>query len=133
MVLATQRGKAYGGLLAKALPKVIETDRELEHFSAILEDLDRLEHPSPEQKTLADLLTKLIEDYDDRHPALPELRPHQMIAFLMEQKGLKQADLLGVFGTRSVASDVITGKREPSKAHIRKLAEFFHLSAELFL
>ena len=56
-----------------------------------------------------------------------------MIAFLMEHKGLKQADLLPVFGSRSVASDVLNGKREPSKAHIRKLAEFFKVSPELFL
>ena len=51
----------------------------------------------------------------------------------MDQRGLKQADLLLVFGSRSVDSDVNTGKREPSKAHIRKLAEFFQISAALFL
>jgi HTH-type transcriptional regulator/antitoxin HigA len=51
----------------------------------------------------------------------------------MEQRGLRQADLLPVFGSRSVASDVLAGKREPSKAHIRKLADFFHVSPELFL
>jgi HTH-type transcriptional regulator/antitoxin HigA len=56
-----------------------------------------------------------------------------MIAFLMDQKHLRQADLLPVFGSRSVASEVLAGKREPSKAHIRKLAAFFHTSAELFL
>jgi HTH-type transcriptional regulator/antitoxin HigA len=133
MGVATVQGKAYAGLLAKTLPKVIETDRELKRFSAILEDLDRLERPSLEEKTLANLLAKLIEDYDNEHHQLPKLAPHEMIGFLMQQKGLKQADLLTVFGTRSVASDVIAGKREPSKAHIRKLAEFFQVSAELFL
>jgi HTH-type transcriptional regulator/antitoxin HigA len=56
-----------------------------------------------------------------------------MIRYLMEQRDLKEADLLPVFGARSIASDVITGKREPSKAHIRKLAEFFHVSPAVFL
>jgi HTH-type transcriptional regulator/antitoxin HigA len=56
-----------------------------------------------------------------------------VIGFLMEHKGLRQADLLPVFGSRSVASAVLNGKREPSKAHIRKLAEFFHVSPEVFL
>ena len=51
----------------------------------------------------------------------------------MEHRGLRRADLLPIFGSRSVASDVLAGKREPSKAHIRKLAEFFHVSADLFL
>jgi len=40
----------------------------------------------------------------------------------MEQRDLKQADLLPIFGPRSYATDVINGKREPSKAHVRALA-----------
>jgi len=51
----------------------------------------------------------------------------------MEQRGLRQADLLPVFGSRSIASAVLNGKREFSKAHIRKLAEFFHVSPAVFL
>ena len=75
----------------------------------------------------------LIQDYDDKNHELPEATPDGMIRFLMERRGPKQADLLPVFGSRSVASDVINGKREPSKMHIRKLAEFFHVSPALFL
>jgi len=124
--------KKYGGLLARTLPKVIETDRELEHFSEVLESLDRLERPlRPEEKMLEALLARLIADYDEKIE-LPALPPHKAIAFLMEQRGLSQADLLPVFGSRSVASAVINGKREPSKSHIRRLSEFFRLSPEVF-
>jgi HTH-type transcriptional regulator/antitoxin HigA len=124
--------KRYGGLLAKTLPKVIETERELEHFAEVLESLDRLPRGlSPEEKALEALLSKLIEDYDER-VELPSLPPHQTIALLMEQRGLKQVDLLPVFGSRSVASDVLNGKRVPSNSHIRRLAEFFRLSPEVF-
>jgi HTH-type transcriptional regulator/antitoxin HigA len=56
-----------------------------------------------------------------------------MISFLMNQRHLRQADLLPVFGSRSAASDVLGGKREPSKAHIRKLSQFFQAPADLFL
>lgn len=38
-----------------------------------------------------------------------------------------------MFGSRSIASDVLAGKREPSKAHMRALAEFFHVPAGAFL
>jgi HTH-type transcriptional regulator/antitoxin HigA len=75
---------------------------------------------------------KLIKDYDDRIE-LPKPAPDDIIRYLMEQQGLKQADLLPIFGARSIASDVINGKREPSKAHIRKLAEFFRISPAVFL
>jgi len=124
--------KKYGNLLASTLPKVIETDQELEHFTQVLESLDRLPRElRPEENVLEALLEQLIEDYDERIK-LPQLPPHKTLAFLMEQRGLRQADLLPVFGSRSVASDVLNGKREPSKSHIRRLAEFFRLSPEVF-
>lgn len=127
----------YGRLLAKTLPKVIETPEEFDRAVALMEGLDVREMKTgiplgPEEDALRSLLEKLIKDYDDRIE-LPKTTPDSMIRYLMEHKGLRQADLLPVFGSRSVASDVINGKREPSKAHIRKLAEFFHLSPALFL
>jgi len=123
----------YGRLCADVVPKVIESDEEFDRLAAKMEALDLRKHPTPEEQALSALLATLIQDYDDRHHALPMLPPHKMIAFLMEQRELRQADLLPVFGSRSVVSDVLNGKREPSKAHIRRLAEFFHISAEVFL
>ena len=86
-----------------------------------------------EEGALSALLMRLIQDYDDRHYPLSPSPPHKMIQYLMEQRGPKQADLLPVFGSRSVASDAFNGKRKPSKAHIGKLAKFFHVSPALFL
>jgi HTH-type transcriptional regulator/antitoxin HigA len=122
----------YGRLCAHALPKVIANDREFDRMAEKLEELSFKKNSTTEEKALAELLTKLILDYDHAHHSLPDLPPHKTIAFLMDQKGLRQADLVSVFGSRSVASAVLNGKREPSKAHIRKLAEFFHLSPEVF-
>lgn len=52
----------------------------------------------------------------------------------MHHAGIMQAggDLLPIFGSGSVTSDVINGKRDFSKAHIRRLADF-HVSPEVFL
>jgi HTH-type transcriptional regulator/antitoxin HigA len=123
----------YGRLCADVLPKVIANDREFDLMVAKLESITFKKNSSAEEDTLAELLTKLILDYDDLHYPLPKLPPYKMIRLLMEHRGLRQADLLPVFGSRSVASDVVSGKREPSKAHIRKLAEFFRLPADLFI
>ena len=123
----------YGRLCADAIPKVIANDREFDQMVEKLEALTFKKDATPEEEILEELLTKLINDYDDLHYPLPDVPPHKMIAFLMDQKHLRQADLLPVFGSRSVASEVLAGKREPSKAHIRKLAEFFHMPADLFL
>jgi HTH-type transcriptional regulator/antitoxin HigA len=51
----------------------------------------------------------------------------------MEEHGLRQRDLLDVFGSRGIASEVVSGKRSISKAQAKKLAELFHVPADLFL
>jgi antitoxin component HigA of HigAB toxin-antitoxin module len=50
----------------------------------------------------------------------------------MEDRGLRHRDLITVFGSTISASDVLTGKREISEQHARKLADFFSLPARLF-
>ncbi len=133
MGLGALNPSRYGELCADALPKVIANQREFDRMTVELERLAFRPDPSPEETALAELLSRLVQDYDDRRHPLPSLPPHAMIRFLMQQRGLRQADLLPVFGSRSVVSDVLSGKREPSKTHVRRLAEFFHAPADLFL
>jgi HTH-type transcriptional regulator/antitoxin HigA len=56
-----------------------------------------------------------------------------MLTFLMEQRGLEPHDLWPVLGSKSRVSEILNGKREISKAQARKLAEFFHISVDLFI
>src|SRR6266481_1794356 len=124
----------YGKLLAKTLPKIIETDEEFDRIAALLEELTIPERElTPEEDALASLTEKLVVDYDDRYYAIPEAKPHEMVKFLMEQRGLKQADLVPVLGSRAQVSDLVNGKRGISKAQAKKLAEYFGVSAELFI
>jgi HTH-type transcriptional regulator/antitoxin HigA len=124
---------AYGRLCADVLPTVIASKKEFDRLAARLEELDMKDNPTREEKALADVLAKLVTDYDEANHRLPDVPPHKMIAFLLEQHGLKASDLLSVFGSRGAASDVISGKRPPSKAHVKALAARFHVSADLFL
>ena len=124
----------YGKLLAKTLPKIIETDEEFDRMAALLEELTIPERElTPEEDALASLIEKLVVDYDDRYYAIPDAKPHEMVKFLMEQRGLKQADLVPVLGSRAQVSDLVNGKRGISKAQAKKLAEYFGVSAELFI
>jgi len=126
----------YGALLARARPKVIRTDEEFDRSVAMLEKLDRRvesgEILSAEERELQALLACLIQEYDEKIE-LPEASGLEVLRYLMEHSSLTQADLLPVFGSRSVASAVLNGKRELSKAHIRGLAKFFDLSPAAFI
>ena len=70
---------------------------------------------------------------EQRVGALGNAHPGERGLRLFDQRsGLRQVDLLDVFGTASVVSEVLNGKRELSKNHILKLSERFHLSPALF-
>lgn len=124
----------YGALLMTALPQVIESDAELERAEEIIDRLlSKGENLSPEEEKLLDLISDLIEKYEDERYPFPEVPPNEILKFLMEENGYKQSDLLHVFGSSGIASEVVNGKRSISKAQAKKLAEFFKVSVELFI
>jgi HTH-type transcriptional regulator / antitoxin HigA len=124
----------YGKLLAAELPRPIRSEREFERMAARLEELDFAKRKlTPEERALREILAALIEVYDEEHHHVPEQPPHEMVKHLMEQRGLKQADLVAVLGSRAQVSDLVNGKRGVSKAQAKALAEYFGVSAELFI
>jgi HTH-type transcriptional regulator/antitoxin HigA len=123
---------SYGKLLAKALPRVIDTEAENERAVAELERLSAMPRKSPEQAALAELLTVLIEQFEQRYD-LGDATPLEALQTFMEDRGERQRDLIPIFGSSSVASDVLNGKREISKRHARLLAERYHVSVSLFI
>ena len=124
----------YSALLAMALPQVIENDEELERVEEIITELLRKgENLSPEEEKLLDLLSDLVEKYEDEHYPMPEASPNDVLKFLMEDRELKQKDLVHIFGSTGITSEVVNGKRSISKAQAKKLAEFFKVSVELFI
>jgi HTH-type transcriptional regulator/antitoxin HigA len=134
MALASINEVAYGKLLARALPRVIRTDAQNERMIAELEKLDtRGRALTPEEENLAELMTLLVRQFEESKYALGHAEPLEVLRILMEDRGLRQRDLIPVFGSSSVVSDVVNGKRSISKAQARKLAEFFHVPASLFI
>ena len=95
--------------------------------------MDKSEHRTAEEDAALDLMVRLVKDYEEEHHLLPDPSPHEMLAYLMEQRGLKQADLLPIFKSRGYVSDVVNAKRAISKVHAKQLAEFFKVSASLFI
>ena len=125
--------KAYRQLLGRTLPHVIRTDEECERLTNELERLDERERLSPEESELAELLTVLIDQYEERRYPIRKASPRQTLKHLMEARNLTQKDLWKLFGSKGITSEVFHGKRSISKAHARKLAEFFRVNVELFI
>ena len=124
--------REYSSLLTKVPPKIIRTEKENEAYTEILYDLDQRKKVTPAERELAKLLTLLIEDFEERRCQLPHSKPLDVLRFLMDQHGLMQKDLVSVFGTPSIVSEVLSGKRELNKEHIKRLSDQFHVSPEVF-
>jgi len=123
----------YIELLKKFPPRVIRTEKENEACTVLLYELDRRgKKLTSAEKELAELLTLLIEDFEDRRYQLPRAKPLEVVQFLIDQHGLLQKDLADVFGSPSIVSEVLSGKRELNKDHIKRLSRRFHVSPELF-
>ena len=134
MALAAIDKRSYAKLLTRVLPQIITTDDENDRMIAELERLDTRGRPlTPEEERLALLMGLLIRQFEDSRYSLGHAEPIEAVRILMETRGLRQRDMISVFGSSSVASDVLNGKRALSKTHVRKLAGFFHVPAGLFI
>ncbi len=126
--------KQYAKLLVRTLPAVIESEQEYERLFREFDSLwKKQQELPPEEDKLLSLLTLLIENYEERHHGLKASTAHSRLRHLMEARGLAQKDIWHLLGSRGVASEVINGKRAISKRQARKLAEFFHVTPDLFL
>lgn len=129
--------KKYGMLLAETLPGIIETEEENERAVETVQRLMKKgeRNLSPEETSLFRLLVRLIEDFEEK--TYPEVgrssTPRDVLAFLMEQQGLKQKDLVDIFSSSGTISQVLNGAREISKSQAKALAAKFRVSAELFI
>ena len=132
MSTATSRPE-YAELLARTLPSVIRSEKENERYLAMLEELDQKGKLTSAEQRLAELLTLLIENFEEKAYALKPAKPTDVLNELIEANSLRQKDLVGVFGTPSIVSEVLNGKRGLTIEHIKKLSRRFHVSPEVFL
>ncbi len=125
--------KAYGDLLSIAKPRLITTEIENQQVLSQVEKLMAIDDRTPEQDALFDLLVVLIEKFEEEHYPIEDASPHDILLHLMEENNIKQADLVGILGSRGVVSEVVNGKRQISKNQAKALSNFFHVDVGLFI
>lgn len=134
MIAAKLNPKRYAKLLSATLPAIIETEEQNEHYLTIVEELmmkgDDLE---PEEEMLLNLLSLLITEFERRYYKVEKASPLEVLKELMAANQLKQADLVPIFGSKGITSEVLNGKRGISKDKAKALADYFHISAEAFI
>jgi len=91
--------------------------------------------PGPETEAAArfDILAALIEQYEARHWPIDPPDPLSSIRARMEASGYTQADLARLLGSRSRASEILSGKRGPTMEQAWRLHREWRIPAESLL
>jgi len=125
---------AYQALLQKYTPRPIRTEGAYRKTLRQVDGLMRRPRLSRAESELLEVLGTLVEQYESKDYPTPTSAPHQMLAHLIEAKGVSQAELARETDIpRSTISAVLAGRRQISKANVVKLADYFGLSPALFL
>ena len=90
--------------------------------------------PNTVQMDELEVLTTLVEAYEEQHHKIEAPDPIEAIKFRMEQEGLKQKDLVAIVGSKSRVSEILNRKRKLTIEMIRNLHKTLHIPIEsLFL
>ena len=114
--------------------KVIKTEKQYDEYCKILHDLDFTnKRKSKKIEDEIELLTLLIEKYDEEHNTFDELDPVQLLHSFIKDHNLRAKDLVDILGiSKGYVSDILNYKKGLSKDVIRKLADYFKVSQEAF-
>jgi HTH-type transcriptional regulator/antitoxin HigA len=122
--------------LVRVFPLVhIRDDAHLNEALAVIDRLIDQPARSKAEEAYLDVLTDVVEKYEDAHVEIPRRSGLDTLRFLMEVNDLKQDDLAPLFGAKSIVSEVLNEKRgrKMTLEHIRGLARRFGVPADVFI
>lgn len=113
-------------------PRPVRTEAEYQQALAAVERLFEAQPGTPDGDRL-DLLVLLVEDYERRQfPILPP-DPIEALLYLMERRGLREADLEPYLGGRGMVADILNRQRALTLEMIRRLHDGLDLPADLLI
>jgi HTH-type transcriptional regulator/antitoxin HigA len=136
MTLAIDKSR-YQELIDKFPLRPLRSKAAYKRAMAAADRLAVRDEPSlnADERDYLETLSLLIESYEEQHEAvdLSGLRPLDVLKHLMEQHEMTISALGKVIGSKGVASEILSGKRELSKTHMMTLARHFAVEPAVFL
>jgi len=112
--------------------KPIKTEKD---YDKALERLALIFDASPNSKEgdEAEILSLLVDNYENRHYPIESPDPIEAIKIRMEEMNLKQKDLVGIIGGKSRVSEILNKKKKLTVEMIRELEGVLHISASVLV
>ena len=113
--------------------KVVKSREQYDEYCNVLEELLSINTQEQDTQDEIELLTYLIEKWDEENNSFSEVDPITLLDGLMAEKGLKAKELADILGvSKGLVSDILNYKKGLSKDVIRALSSYFKVSQEAF-
>ena len=89
--------------------------------------------PNTPEADLLEVLSLLVEDYENKHYPIEPLDPIEAIRYRMDEEDLSQKDLVRYFGSKERVSEVLSRKRPLTLRMIKSLYHGLGISADSLL
>ena len=122
----------YLELLQQFPPRPIHSEAELVATQEVIDSLLDQPQLTSEEQDYLNVLGSLVYEYEQNQEPIPDIYGVELLKVLLEERGLRQKDLVSIFRTESIISDILQGKRKLTARHIQELADFFNLSPAVF-
>ncbi|OKH18793.1 helix-turn-helix domain-containing protein [[Limnothrix rosea] IAM M-220] len=123
----------YIELITSFPPRPIKSEADYDAVQNVIDDLLDNEQITPDIQDYLNILSLLIQEYEKQAVSIPNISGLELLKGLIEEWNLKQKDLVPIFKTESIVSDVLNEKRKFTVEHLEKLGEFFNISPAAFL
>jgi HTH-type transcriptional regulator/antitoxin HigA len=119
-------------MMRRGAPRLIRNGEELAEYTQALFNLTAKADPTPEEDEAIELMTLLVERYEQEHYPVPAAEPADVLRYLLERNGMSQRDVAAELGSESTVSLVLSGKRRLNRDHIARLSRRFGVSPAVF-
>jgi HTH-type transcriptional regulator / antitoxin HigA len=126
--LGSKIPRTYAELVRSFMPRPLHDEVDYRNALAVLDSMAGFPMNS-DQEDYFDAVATFVEKYETQHHSIDgaKLTPLKLIRSLMDEHGMSESDLGRLLGDRSLGHRILSGERELSKVHIRRLAAHFSL------
>jgi HTH-type transcriptional regulator / antitoxin HigA len=127
-------GDRYIDLVRQVPLRPIRSETELNRAIAMIDTLLDQDKRTADEEDYLDVLSDLVEKYEDEHDPMPPVSGAEMLRFLIESQATRQTEVASETGiAESTISEILAGRREMNRKHIEALSRHFHVNPTVFM
>ena len=123
---------SYLNLITKYPPRPITLESELAQAQQVIDSLLNISNLDQGESDYLNVLGTLVYEYEAGQSIVPDIYGVELLKALLVGFNLKQKDLVPIFKSESLVSEMLKGKRQLTARHIQELATFFRISLMVF-